>query len=217
VLPELRHRLQQDSFTERQGRERDRWWEGRKTLPDTSVEVFVSWAVKNAVSARIRLVRGGESQRAFAERLGMKPQQLNRYEVGTVPGREVLQRIARAASVSVDWLLTGKGPRESEAGEPRAERDEGGGREPPVAAAEHTRPPVDHVPSDLQKAVESLRAVPADMSAAILEHLTRQVELLTTLATTIEKLRQEIRGPTKKKRQRAGRETRRQPRRQAAG
>ncbi len=103
-------------FTDAEGAERDRWWAGRRTLPASSVDAFVIWAKGAGVAARLREARRPTSQRAFAHQIGMKPQQLNRYETGTVPGRVVLEKIAAATGVSVDWLLTGRGgPRRYEA------------------------------------------------------------------------------------------------------
>lgn len=60
-----------------------------------------------AVGRRLRELRRGQSQRGFAARLGMKPQQLNRYEKGRIPASDVLSKIARTAGVTVDWILTG--------------------------------------------------------------------------------------------------------------
>lgn len=60
------------------------------------------------IGRRIRELRGDETQRDFAARLGMKHPQLARYEAGRVPDPAVLARIARARGVSVDWILTGQ-------------------------------------------------------------------------------------------------------------
>ena len=100
-------RLLGRGFTDQEGAERDRWWLGKTQLPDTSVDVFVAWARAMEIAGRIRAARGSLNQRTFATKIGMKPQQLNRYERGVTPGRDVLAKIARAAGVSVDWLLSG--------------------------------------------------------------------------------------------------------------
>ncbi len=52
----------------------------------------------------------GLSQRAFARRLGVFQQNINRYESGrAVPQAEFLQTIALKESISIDWLLIGRG------------------------------------------------------------------------------------------------------------
>ncbi|HUT52941.1 MAG TPA: helix-turn-helix domain-containing protein [bacterium] len=65
---------------------------------------------------RIRMVRGGLTQMAFAEKVGIKQAMVSRYEAGhETPSPRVLLRIARYHDCSIEWLLTGKelpaGPR----------------------------------------------------------------------------------------------------------
>jgi len=48
---------------------------------------------------------GRAKQRAFAKKIGVKPQQLSRYLKGQIPDPPTLLRIAKVAEVSTDWLL----------------------------------------------------------------------------------------------------------------
>jgi len=51
-------------------------------------------------------VKSGYTQEALAEILGIEKKQISRWETGTVvPGGEKLAEIARALSVSADYLL----------------------------------------------------------------------------------------------------------------
>ncbi|MCD6421861.1 helix-turn-helix transcriptional regulator [bacterium] len=52
----------------------------------------------------------GETQKEFADRLGITQASISRYLRGQQPDRESLEKIAQATGVSVDWLLTGKEP-----------------------------------------------------------------------------------------------------------
>lgn len=57
--------------------------------------------------ARINI---NQSQQEFAAKIGVSPTHLNKWEKGKVsPGWEYLTIIAEKASVSLDWLLAGKG------------------------------------------------------------------------------------------------------------
>jgi transcriptional regulator with XRE-family HTH domain len=64
------------------------------------------------VGARIREARGrcALQQKDLAARLGIAPQELNRYECGRggLPRPTRLLAIARATGTTVEWLLTGK-------------------------------------------------------------------------------------------------------------
>ena len=63
------------------------------------------------LSERIKALRlPGETQSGFAQRLGTTQASISRYINGRHPDRETLIRIARRTGVSLDWLLTGKGP-----------------------------------------------------------------------------------------------------------
>lgn len=52
----------------------------------------------------------GETQKEFADRLGITQASISRYLRGQHPDRESLQKVADCTGVSVDWLLTGKEP-----------------------------------------------------------------------------------------------------------
>ncbi len=49
----------------------------------------------------------GETQKEFADRLGLTQASISRYLSGHSPDRESLRRIAVKTGVSVDWMLTG--------------------------------------------------------------------------------------------------------------
>ena len=57
----------------------------------------------------------GETKRDFARRIGIRPQQYNKYREGRAPSVEVALRISRATGASPLWILTGRGPREGPA------------------------------------------------------------------------------------------------------
>jgi len=54
----------------------------------------------------------GETKRDFSRRIGIRPQQYNKYREGRAPSVEVVLRISRATGASPSWILTGRGPRE---------------------------------------------------------------------------------------------------------
>ena len=65
------------------------------------------------ISARIREVRrrNGLTQIEFAERLGVPQKKISDVERGrTAPNPEFLLAVRNAMGVTIDWLLTGKGP-----------------------------------------------------------------------------------------------------------
>ncbi len=64
---------------------------------------------KKKLPNRLAQVRGGRSQRQFARDLGVFQQTVNRYENGTTPHTDFLITLANKESVSLDWLLLGKG------------------------------------------------------------------------------------------------------------
>lgn len=66
---------------------------------------------KDAFVRRLLELAGNVTQRAFAERIGVPPQYVNRYLRGVVPDPEVLMRIALAYNVTIEWLLGGYEPR----------------------------------------------------------------------------------------------------------
>jgi transcriptional regulator with XRE-family HTH domain len=65
--------------------------------------------IKKKLPERIAQVRGPRSQRQFARDLGVFQQNVNRYENGTTPHTDFLITLANKESVSLDWLLLGKG------------------------------------------------------------------------------------------------------------
>lgn len=71
----------------------------------------VSMANQEGFVKRVRTVLEGKSARAFADLAGIPPTTFNKIVNGTSePTRPTLVAIARAANVSLDWLLTGEGP-----------------------------------------------------------------------------------------------------------
>ncbi len=64
---------------------------------------------KRQIPARLEQLRGDRSQRSFARDLGVFQQNVNRYENGTTPHTDFLITLATKESVSLDWLLLGKG------------------------------------------------------------------------------------------------------------
>ena|GEM_PF-5059931 len=81
-----------------------------KTTVDGTFLVGSSSALRvnrQAVAQRIHTLIGLGTQRAFAARIGVPPQYVNRYLNGVMPDTEVVLRIARAYGVTMEWLLTG--------------------------------------------------------------------------------------------------------------
>jgi len=64
---------------------------------------------KRKLAERLAEVRGKRSQRQFARDLGVFQQNVNRYESGTTPHTDFLITLALKESISLDWLLLGKG------------------------------------------------------------------------------------------------------------
>ena len=65
--------------------------------------------LKRKLPERLAIVRGDRSQRQFARELGVFQQNVNRYESGTMPHADFLITLALKESISIDWLLMGKG------------------------------------------------------------------------------------------------------------
>jgi transcriptional regulator with XRE-family HTH domain len=57
---------------------------------------------------------GRAKKQTFAQKIGVKPQQLSRYLKGQMPDAPTLVAIAEVGQVSVDWLLTGREARDRE-------------------------------------------------------------------------------------------------------
>lgn len=65
---------------------------------------------------RIKKLRGLETQKAFAERLGITPQAVLNYEkYGRIPKGRYLTNICQKLGVREQWLLTGEEPMQSNA------------------------------------------------------------------------------------------------------
>ena len=58
---------------------------------------------------RLRLVRGAESQKAFAAALGVHENTVSNAERRNSATQEYLLRIADERNVNLHWLLTGRG------------------------------------------------------------------------------------------------------------
>ncbi len=65
--------------------------------------------LKRKLPDRLAQVRADRSQRQFARDLGVFQQNVNRYENGTTPHTDFLITLATKESVSLDWLLLGRG------------------------------------------------------------------------------------------------------------
>ena len=67
--------------------------------------------VKSTISERIKTVRGTNTQKEFADRLGITQRAVVNYEsLGRTPKGAVLKKICEEFGVSEQWLLTGTGP-----------------------------------------------------------------------------------------------------------
>ncbi len=75
----------------------------------TRVNRVVLDRYKKRVPARLAQIRGERSQRSFARDLGVFQQNVNRYENGTTPHADFLIALALQETVSLDWLLLGRG------------------------------------------------------------------------------------------------------------
>lgn len=61
-----------------------------------------------SIGDRLRILRGGQSQTEFAEKLNIPFRTYQRYEAGEgIPKAEILHRVASICTVTVDWILTG--------------------------------------------------------------------------------------------------------------
>ena len=65
--------------------------------------------LKRNLPDRLAQVRADRSQRQFARDLGVFQQNVNRYENGTTPHTDFLITLATKESISLDWLLLGRG------------------------------------------------------------------------------------------------------------
>ena len=66
---------------------------------------------KSTISERIKIIRGTNTQKEFADRLGITQRAVVNYEsLGRIPKGAVLKKICEKFGVSEQWLLTGTGP-----------------------------------------------------------------------------------------------------------
>ena len=64
-----------------------------------------------SIGKRIEYLRGRDSRKAFAERIGIVETTLRNYEIAqSLPNSDVIANICRACGVSYEWLITGAGP-----------------------------------------------------------------------------------------------------------
>ncbi|WP_165078108.1 MULTISPECIES: S24 family peptidase [unclassified Desulfovibrio] len=67
---------------------------------------------------RLKLVRGPETQEAFAARIGIPKSSMSGYEKDiNLPGADVISKICLKLDISSDWLLLGKGSMQGRAAE----------------------------------------------------------------------------------------------------
>jgi DNA-binding transcriptional regulator YiaG len=69
-----------------------------------------------AIGRRMRQIRGFDlTQAEFGRMLGIGQTQLSRYELGlSLPTTEVLLKLKACSGKSIDWILTGEGPKADE-------------------------------------------------------------------------------------------------------
>jgi transcriptional regulator with XRE-family HTH domain len=66
--------------------------------------------LKYSFGARLRVALGMQSQKDFAEEIGITPQTLNNYISGlSFPSEETLYKIAKLKKINIHWLITGDG------------------------------------------------------------------------------------------------------------
>lgn len=73
-------------------------------------DLSITDAESALIGARIRQLRGLESQTQLAGRIGITREHLSRIEGGAQPGTEILRRLAQVTGASLDFLVLGAGP-----------------------------------------------------------------------------------------------------------
>ena len=73
-------------------------------------DLSITDAESALIGARIRQLRGLESQTHLAGRIGITREHLSRIEGGAQPGTEILRRLAQVTGASLDFLVLGAGP-----------------------------------------------------------------------------------------------------------
>ena len=113
----------------------------------------------SSIGERLRMLRGNESQGAFAECVGTNVSSLSRYETGKTPlPLDLLGVICEKTGVSANWLLLGEGPMY------RAESME---MRTPELVIEPPGPREVWIGGDLHRDVPVLAAVPAGDAKAV--------------------------------------------------
>lgn len=65
----------------------------------------------NTLGSRIKFVRGAETQEAFAAQIGISKGAIGGYERdANSPSADVVLKICSGTNISVEWLMTGRGP-----------------------------------------------------------------------------------------------------------
>lgn len=78
----------------------------------TKREVAKQLKALSGPKGRLAKLRGNESQRSFARKVGMSQQNWNRWESGAVtPTLAKVIELAGKRQVNLNWLLLGKGER----------------------------------------------------------------------------------------------------------
>ena len=60
----------------------------------------------NLKAARLKL---GLSQKEIAEKINIQQAQYSRYEIGTSPSTDILEKLVRLFNLNINFLLTGEG------------------------------------------------------------------------------------------------------------
>jgi len=68
---------------------------------------------ESPITARIIEVVGDTPVAVFARKAGVGESLMRQYIGGSIPGADKVEGIANAGGVSITWLLTGKGPKDS--------------------------------------------------------------------------------------------------------
>jgi len=83
------------------------------TTPHKNISVRVD---KKAIGRRIREIRGFDlTQEEFGRILGLPQTQVSKYELGqSAPTVEILFKLKAYSGKTIDWILTGEGPKAAE-------------------------------------------------------------------------------------------------------
>lgn len=68
-------------------------------------------SLETTFSSRLKDLQGDLSVSEFARRCGIGESLMRKYLAGSVPGSDKADRIARAAGVRLEWLLSGEPPK----------------------------------------------------------------------------------------------------------